>query len=115
MKITKRQLRNIIKEAARGSVRVNAGMQEVDFVEFGNMAQKYGLEVFARRTSRDSGHNEVFFDTPKGRFTLKHIRNNNRFFLNYDFKPSDGSKPIKNRSIFSKKEMYEVVESYIID
>jgi len=114
MKITRRQLRKIIKESIN-EIRVNAGMQEVDSAAFQDMARHFGKEIYQRRTSRDSGHDEIFFEVPKGKFTLKHIYNPSlgSFFLKYSFVPSDGSKPIKDKNISSKEEMYEVVESYL--
>ena len=114
MKITRRQLRKIIKESIN-KIRVDAGMKEVDFAAFQDMARHFGKEIHHRRTSRDSGHDEIFFDIPKGKFTLKHIYNPSlgSFFLRYSFVPSDGSQPIKNKSISSKEEMYKVVESYL--
>lgn len=112
MKITRRQLRQIIKESIN-EVRMNVG-SDIDFQDFYKMARHFGKEIHTVRTSRDGGHDEIRASLPKGDFTMRHIYNMSlgSFFVRYSFIPRDGSKAIEEE-VSSEREMYEIVQSYL--
>ena len=113
MKITRRQLRKIIRESIN-EIRLHVG-GDISFSDFRKMARHFGKTPETARTGRDSYFDYISADLPRGYFVIKHKNNMSlgSNFVTYSFEPRDGSKPIKDESISSEREMYEIVQSYL--
>ena len=115
MKITRRQLRRIIRESIN-EIRVNVG-GDITSAEFSRMADFFGKPVETQRTGRDSYYNYIHVNARAGDFYMKHHLNMSlgTYFTRYSLVPHEGSgaKPIKDEPVSSEREMYEIVQSYL--